>query len=240
MELANKRATERENEYLRGRYASRGEPRPRQHRRQGRATGPDPWGGDTGVRGAPYPGEVQRHSVTGFNILVERARVLRLSQGPSVSPPVCKSPSSDSSHSVPASPTRPTIQGRLRLHVLPTTTIQCGPPLDGPARHETGRSADKSQNTSPTPAVTDDAARKLGPYLASIDNTLKELGPCLAQVNVLAPYLDHVAKILEQIKRLERRKQRQTPVVTSRPKSRVPTPTKTKQQTVIKYIVRKD
>jgi len=111
MELANEGAREQNSEIIRGRYASRGEPGPRLHRYPGRATGPDPRAWDTGVRGTPYPGEVLRHSVTGFKHLVERARALRLSQGPGVSPPVCKSPSSDSGHSVPASPTRPTIQG---------------------------------------------------------------------------------------------------------------------------------
>jgi len=196
MGLASERARDRDSEIIRGRYASRGEPGPRLHRYQGRATGPDPRGGDTGVRGTPYQGEVPCHSVTGFKHLVERARLLRLSQGPSVSPPVCRSPSSDSGHSVPTSPTRPTIQRRRRLHILPTTTNQYGPPLDGPARDETGRGAGKSP--SPTPAATDDTAKKLEPYLASIDNTLKGLGPCLAQINVLGPYLDHVAQILDK------------------------------------------
>jgi len=71
MELARERARERNSEILRGRYASRGEPGPRLHRHQGRATGPDPRGGDTGVRGTPYSGEVPRHSVTRFKHLVE-------------------------------------------------------------------------------------------------------------------------------------------------------------------------
>jgi len=186
MELARERARERESEIVRGRYASRGEPGPKLHRYQGCATGPDPRGGDTGVRGTPYAGQVPRHSVTGFNHLVERGRVLRLLQGPSVSPPVCKSPSSDSGHSVPTCPTRPIIQGRRRLNVPHTTTNQHGTPLDGPARYETGRGAGKSPSPSLTPAATDDTAKTLKPYLASIDNTLKGLGPCLAQINVLA------------------------------------------------------
>jgi len=55
-----KRETKRENAYLRRRYASRGEPGPRLHRRQGRDTGPDPRDRDTGVGGTPYPGEARR------------------------------------------------------------------------------------------------------------------------------------------------------------------------------------
>jgi len=93
---------------------------------------------------------------------------------------------------------------------------------------------------SPTPAATGDAARTLEPYLAAIDNMLKELGPCLAQMNVLAPYLKRVTQVLERLDCRELLKRRQTPVVTPRPKPRVPTPTKPKQQTVIRYIVRKD
>jgi len=122
LELEMECDRERETALILDRYAIRGEPEPRLHRHQRRATGADPRRGDTGVRGTPYPGEVTRHSVTGFKHLVERARALRLSQEPSVSPPVCQSPSSDSGHSVPASPTRPTIQGRRRLPALPPTT----------------------------------------------------------------------------------------------------------------------
>jgi len=98
LELEMQHDRERESEIIRERYATRGEPGPRLHRHQERATGTDPRGGDTGVRGTPYPGEVTRHQhyVEGFKHLVERARALQLSRGASVSPPVCKSPSSDS------------------------------------------------------------------------------------------------------------------------------------------------
>jgi len=179
-----------------------------------------------GVGGTPYPGEARRLSVTRFNILVERARVLRLSQGPSVSPPVCTSPNSDSGHSAPTSPTRPTIQGRRRLHVLPTMTNQCGPPLDSPASDETGRGAGRSPSTSPVPAKTAETTKKLKPYLVSIDNT----------------YLQRVTQVLERLERREHLERRQTPAVPPRPKPRaVQTPTKTvKQRTVLRYIVRKD
>jgi len=171
------RDRERVTEMIRERYSIRGEPGPRLHRHQERATGADPKGGDTGVRGTPYPGEVTRHQhyVTGFKHLVDRARELRLSQGPSVSPPVCMSLSSDSGHSVPASPTRPTIQGIRRLPALPSTTHRYGSPPDNPAAYETGRDAGKSPSTSPTPSATNDSARKLEPYLASIDIRLIQI-----------------------------------------------------------------
>jgi len=140
----------------------------------------------------------RRLTVTGFNLLVERARVLPLTQEPSVSPPVCRSPTGDST---PASPTRPTIQGSRRLQVLATTTDQHGPPRE-----------DKSQNTSQTPAATCDVAR------------------------TLEPYLERVTRVLE---RLESLVQRSSPVMTPRSKPRVPTPTKPKQRTVVRYIVKK-
>jgi len=126
--------------------------------------------------------------------------------------------------------------------VLPPTTHRHESPLDDPATYETGRGAGKSPSTSPTPAATDDTARKLEPYLASIDNTLKGLGPCLAQINVLAPYLEQVARILERLERRERLELRQAPVVPPRPEPRaVPTPiTTAKKRTLIRYLGRKD
>jgi len=102
---------------------------------------------------------------------------------------------------MPVSPTRPTIQGRRRLHIPATTTEQRGPPQE-----------DKSQNTSPTLAAACDVAR------------------------TLEPYLERVTQVLE---RLELLAQCPLPVATPRVKPRVPTPTKLKQQTVIRYIVRK-
>jgi len=69
------------------RYASRGAPGPRVHRPPGRITEPSRREWDTGSTSTPHPEEARRLTVMGFNLLVERARIMRLTQAPSVSPP---------------------------------------------------------------------------------------------------------------------------------------------------------
>jgi len=150
-EQARRRAQKCTAKAIERRYASQGAPEPRLHRPQGRATGPNPWEWNTGFAGTPHSGEARHLTVTGFNLLVERARMLRLAQELIVSPPVCQSPPGYGV-STPASPTRPTIQGRRRIQV-----------------HE------KSQNTSPTPVATCDVARTLEPYLERVTQVLERL-----------------------------------------------------------------
>jgi len=149
--------SEREMEYesdesriLRERYAGRG------NRHQERATGADPRGGAPSLRGTPYPGKETRHQhyVAGLKYMVERANALRASQGESISPPLRKSPSSDSGQSTPASPTRPTIQGRRRLPALPSTKPWCGSTQNNTTAYAAGVGAGESPGTSPTPADT--------------------------------------------------------------------------------------
>jgi len=134
------------------RHATKGAPGPRFQRPPGRVTGPSPWVRDTAPPGTPHPVEARRLSVTGFNLLVERARVLRLTQGPSLSPPACRSPTGDST---PTSPTRPTIQGRRRLQT------ECGPTRE-----------DNSQNTSST-STPCEAACLLEPCLERMTRVLE-------------------------------------------------------------------
>jgi len=83
----------------------------------------------------------------------QRARALRLSQRKSISPPSCKSPSSDSWHSAPASLTRLTIQGRCRLPALPATKPWCRSPPNNTAAYEPGVGSGESPGTSPTPSA---------------------------------------------------------------------------------------
>jgi len=171
-EQARRRHQESTARNIERRYASRGAPGPRLHRPQGRVTGPNPREWNTGAAVTPHPGEARRLTVTGFNLLVERARMLRLAQGPSVSLPVCQSPTGFSGTSTPASPTRPTIQGRRRLQV--------------PDQHRPLYREEKSQNTSPVLAATCDVARTLEPYLERVTQVLERL-EALAQRPSPAP-----------------------------------------------------
>jgi len=134
-----------ESRILRERYAGR-EIRNQERVTRANATG---WGGVSSFRGTPYPGEVTRHQhyVAGFKYMVQRAKALR----ESISPPLRKSPSSDSGQSTPASLTRPTIQGRRLLPALPTTKPWCRSPPDSTvaSEYELGRDTGESPSTSP-------------------------------------------------------------------------------------------
>jgi len=117
-----------------------------------------------------------------------------------------KSPSSDSGQSTPASPIRPTIQGRHRLPALPSTKPWCRSPPDNTAAYKPGVGAGESLGTSPTPssnnkkksgrpsnktnrewsevaaqlrATANETSRMFERYIASLDGTLKELKPCM-------------------------------------------------------------
>jgi len=86
---ANEQVNRRHEEYLEnsarlvaGRYASRGAPGPRIWRPPGRVTGPSPRYWNPEPTGTPDPEGARRLTVMGFNLLVERARILRLTQGP--------------------------------------------------------------------------------------------------------------------------------------------------------------
>jgi len=122
-----------------------------ENRNQERGTGADPNGGASSLRGIPYPGEVTRHQhyVAGFKYMMQRVKALR----ESISPPLCKSSSSDSGQSTPASPTRATIQDRRRLPALPATKPWCRSPPDSTAtsEHEPGLDTGESLSTSPAP-----------------------------------------------------------------------------------------
>jgi len=132
------------------RYAARGEPGPRIRRPPGRTAGHNPRQGNSGPTATP-DGEGARHlTATGFNLLVERARILRLSQGQRVSTSACRSPSPS------AYPDRPRIQGRRRSPILATTR-------------------DSDTNTSPPPMSHCDAARTLEPYLERMTKVLERL-----------------------------------------------------------------
>jgi len=140
--------------------AERGAPGPRIRRPPGRTPAPSPRQGNSRITDT----DGARHlTVTGFNLLVERARILRLSQGEKVSPPACLtdraigrtvSPTGDSSPS--AYPHRPRIQGRRRSPILDTTV-------------------DEYTNTSPPPVSHCDAATKLEPYLERMTKVLERL-----------------------------------------------------------------
>jgi len=147
------------------RYASRGAPGPRFHRPQGRVTRPSPRECDTRPVGTPHPGGARRLTVTGLNLLVERARILRLTQGPNVSPPTCRSPTGDS---VTVSPPRPMIQARRHLPA-PVSPVHQHRPT------QADTNMDKSTNTGPIPASQCDAARTLEPYLDRVTRVLERL-----------------------------------------------------------------
>jgi len=157
---------------------------------------------------------------------------------------MCKSPSGDGGHSGPPSPNIPMIKGRRCLHAPPPTEYRYETPSDNRATSEPRVGAGRSLNTSPTLAATNETAKTLEPYLASIDNTLKGLGPCLAQINVLAPHLEGVTRMLERMEcydRLDRQGQldrRPAPVERPLPQPRpVPTPMpRAKQQTKTRHI----
>jgi len=151
---------------------------------------------------------------------------------------MCKSPSGNGGHSGPPSPNRPMIQGRRRLPAPPPADYRYETSSDNRATYE------PRLRTSPTVTATNKTAKTLEPYLAFIDNTLKGLGPCLAQMNVLAPHLQRMTRMLERMEfydRLDRQEQlERRPAPLERPlpqPRRVPTPMpRDEQHTNTRYI----
>jgi len=163
IEIGNKRGVVMRKLQLKNIQLWRDDTHPEGHPEHGSADlrgGPQEW--DRGTAGTPHPGGARRLTVTGFNLLVERARILRLTQGPSVSPPKCRSPIGDNSTTV--SPPRPMIRGRRHLQA-PTSTVDQRSPTQ----------EDRSQNTSLMPVSQCDAARTLEPYLDRVTRVLERL-----------------------------------------------------------------